>query len=302
MRRSIRKLAAGSALSRWILGFLIVTTILILTAPTRTIQLQARTLSAEVELVGEPLAWDLTAATVCLPTLDFDADPAPPCGFGEAFETELDGPVTWQRGQKISVNWRPDHLLLSLMTDGNGWPAGTVLRIDPEDAVRNGALAFSGYLSLGQEMSAGATGYVLEGSYAIYEQGLLSGWLGWSPEITRQGAIRRGDQVRIVCARSLLGTCDGALIEEREGQFLNPVAASLSVDHDGKAGLRVVATGAESNSLLEVAYAGRDSIILVRPSWVQRAAASSSLLAFSLLFSLMAPILIPMLDRSTKQS
>lgn len=300
VRRGIRKMAMGSALPRCILGFLIVATILILTSPTRTVQLQARTLSVEVELMAEPLAWDLTGAAVCLPKFDFESAPVPPCGAGEVFEEVLDGPVTWPRGQRLSVRWTPRYLSLQMLTEGNGWPTGTTLRLDPADAARNGAMAFSGYLSLGQEMSAGATGYVLDGSYAIYEQGLVSSWIGWSPDITRQGTIRRGDQVRIVCERSLSQTCTGTAIDGRSNQFLNPVAASLSVDHDGMAGLHVVATGAEANSLLEVGYAGRDSIMLVKPSWVQRAAASSSLLALSLLFSLLAPVLIPMLDRREK--
>ncbi len=302
VRRNIRKMVWGAAAARTILGFLIIATVLILIAPNRTIQLQARTLSAQVELTSEPLAWDLTGATVCVPTLDLMADPQPPCGVGEVFEQTFDGPITWPRDQKLVLDWTPDKMDIRLLTETDIWPVGTTIRVDWANAARNGALAFSGYLSLGQEMSAGATGYVLDGSYAIFEQGLVSGWIGWSPEITRQGAIRRGDQLQIICSPMFFQTCNGADIEGRPNQFKNPVTASISVDHDGKAGMHVVATGAEANSQLEVAYAGRDSILLIKPSWVQRAAASSSLLALSLLFSLLAPLLLPILDRAARKS
>lgn len=295
--RNTRKMAMGAAAPRNILLLLIAVTILILTAPTRTIQIQARTLSAEVELDGEPLGWDVTGAVVCLPAADPFAKAQAPCGDGEEFAAELPEPVVWPRGQRLAVDWSENRLRIRLLTPGNGWPAGTVLRISQRDATRNGALALSGFLLLGQEMSAGSTGYVLAGSYAIYEQGLVSAWADWSPDITRQGIIRRGDQVQIICEQSLLRTCRGDPMEGRGTHFRNPVAASISVDHDGNAGMHVVATGAQANSLLEVVYAGRDSILLVRPSWVQRAAASSSLLALSLLFSLIAPIVVPMIDR-----
>ena len=129
----------------------------------------------------------------------------------------------------------------------------------------------------------------------------MSRWIGWSPDVTRQGEIRRGDQVQIICAQSLARSCEGQPMDNRVDHFKNHVAGSVSVDHDGNAGIHVIATGTEANSLIEVAYAGRDSILLIRPSWVQRASASSSLLALSLLFSLIAPILIPMLDRKAQK-
>lgn len=299
--RYVRQFAMGQGPARWVLGFLIIMTILILTAPTRTIQLQARTLSLELELAAEPLAWDLTGAVVCTPTLDLMAPATAPCGAGEVFAATLDGPISWPLGQQLALDKTPAHLRIRLLSDGNGWPAGTSLILGPEDSRRNGALAFSGYLLLGQEMSAGSTGYVLDGSYAIYEQGLISTWIGWSPDITRAGVIRRGDQVQIICAPKLFQSCAGPAMNNRDNQFRNPVAASVSVDHDGLAGVHVVATGAQANSLLEVAYAGRDSILLIKPSWVQRAAASSSLLALSLLFSLLAPLLLPILNRSFRK-
>lgn len=178
---------------RLFLGFIVVT-VLILAAPTRTIQLTARTLSAEVELTDEPLGWDLTGADVCKPTLDVMADAKAPCGEGEALAGILDGPVTWSRGQRLALHWTPERLTVRLLNDGAGWPAGTTLRVASADTAQNGALAFSGYLSLGQAMSPGATGYVLEGSYTIYEQGLVSRMFGWSP--TSRGKARSGAETR----------------------------------------------------------------------------------------------------------
>jgi hypothetical protein len=304
VKRNVRRMAMGGVTPRVILAVLIVFTILILTSPVRTVQLQARTLSAEVELTAEPLGWNVTGATVCVPATeeeDLFAEPVAPCGAGQVFDVTILEPVVWSRGQRLALDWTQEHLRIRLLNEGNGWPAGTVLSLDQADATRNGALALSGFLSLGQEMSPGSTGYVLDGNYAIYEQGLVSRWIGWSPDVTRQGVIRRGDQVQIVCAQSLARSCEGDPMTGRIDHYKNPVAGSISVDHDGKAGVHIIATGTEANSLIEVAYAGRDSILLIKPSWVQRAAASSSLLALSLLFSLIAPILLPMLDRKSRE-
>lgn len=289
----------AGAKPRVILAVMIVVTILILTSPLRTVQIQARTLSAVVELTAEPLGWNVTGASVCMPAIeeeDLFKDAEEPCGEGQVFETTLLEPFVWPRGQRLAVDWTKDYLRIRLLDKVNGWPAGTVLSLNHTDATRNGALAFSGFLSLGQEMSPGSTGYVLDGNYAIYEQGLVSRWIGWSPDVTRQGVIRRGDQVQIICARSLARSCEGSPMPGRVDHYKNPVAGSISVDHDDKGGVHVIATGTEANSLVEVAYAGRDSILLIKPSWVQRAAASSSLLALSLLFSLIAPVLLPMLE------
>ncbi len=301
LRRNFGKMVGGSATARSMIAFLVLATVLILVSPSRTIQLQARTLSAQVELTSEPLAWDLTGATVCVPSADVEAAATPPCGDGETVAGTLDGPVVWPRDQRLVLNWTPERMSIRLLTEAESWPAGTTLRVSWADAARNGALAFSGYLLLGQEMSAGATGYVLDGSYAIYEQGLVSSWIGWSPEITRDGEIRRGDQLQIICSPLFFQTCEGARIDGRSDQYRNTVMASISVDHDGMAGLHVVATGAEANSRLELAYAGRDRVLLIKPSWVERAAASSSLLALSLLFSLLAPLLLPLLERATRK-
>lgn len=98
--------------------------------------------------------------------------------------------------------------------------------------------------------------------------------------------------MQIVCASGLWRPCTDDQIQQRARHVRNPVAASFSIDHDGDAGLHVVATGAEANSLLEVVYAGRDRVLLIKPSWVQRALASSTLLAASLLFPLLAPIVL----------
>ena len=167
VNRNVRKMAMSGATPRVILAVMIVLTILILTSPLRTVQLQARTLSAEVELTAEPLSWNVTNATVCVPATseqDLFADPKPPCGAGQVFETTLLEPILWSSGQRLSLDWTQAHLRVRLLNDGNRWPAGTILSLDHEDATRNGALALSGFLSLGEEMSPGSTGYVLEGT------------------------------------------------------------------------------------------------------------------------------------------
>ena len=282
-------------IGRGILVGLIISTLLILISPTRTVQMQARSLSAEATLLGEPYGWDLTGAAVCLPSFDFDAPTDAACKDGEKFGGALDGPAIWTEGQRLAIMWSPDALTVTLRTESTDWPKGTVLRLSHDQMMRNGALAFSGYLSVGQEISSGATGYILDGSYVIFERGLLARAIGGSPDITRQGLLRRGDRARIVCSGGWFSNCDQPSAQsERDGLFSNPVMASLTLDPEKKAGLNIVALGQESNSALELAYSGRDSVVLIRPSWIQRAAASSGLLALSLMISVMTPLIVPL--------
>jgi hypothetical protein len=178
-------------------------------------------------------------------------------------------------------------------------PASQKFYILTHEQVReNGALAFIGLLTLGMEINAGATGYVLEGDYAIYEKGLLARALPhWSPDVTRTGNIRRGDEVRIVCQNRWLSECDGDEIAGKPGFYPNPVSGSITISDMEDVGMHVVALGEEADSLLELSYLGRSEPLLVRPNWVQRAAASSGLLALSLLFSLIAPLLLQFLEK-----
>lgn len=301
MKQNWRRIIASGHLTTGVVIFLLTITVLIIVSPTRTIQLQARTLSAEIELTGEPFAWDLTGATLCLPIFDFEQPPTAPCKIGEVFEELFDGPTIWPKGQTLALAWSEDELQITLLKEGIGWPVGSILRLPLENAMQNGALAFSGYLTLGQEMSAGANGYTLDGRYAIFERGLIGSLLNWPPDITRQGEIQRGERLQIVCQKSVFAKCDGREIFGKAGLYENSVTASFSLDHDGLSGIHVVALGEESNSALQIAYAGNSSALLIKPNWMQRIAASSSLLALTLLMSFLAPFILPLLGRREKK-
>ncbi len=299
LRHLTRQLAAGASLSLMMLVLMVGLTILILQAPVRTVQIQARTLSAEVEMLDQPLPWDLTGATICEPIADLRAEVSPPCAAGQQLTGTLDGPVDWLPGQQVDLIWRQDSLHVHLRNPGDRWPEGTEFVIGSDRMYRNGAIAFVGYLVVGEEIGPGTTGYAIDGSYAFFERGLVGGWLGWSSDVTRQGDIRRGDRLRIVCEQSAARTCTGREIGSDPQLFLNPASVSVTLDPgSSEEGFHVVAHGNEANSLLEIAYAGvGDPAVLVKPNWIQRAAASSSLLAMSLLFSLIAPLLLPLVDR-----
>jgi len=298
IRRALFRLASGGSVSLGMLVLLATTTILILQAPVRTVSLQAHTLSAEIELTGEPMAWDLTGATVCQPSTDLRAPPQPPCDPGQIPGETLDEPVDWQGAQHLSVKWQNGFVRIALLTDHARWPRGTVLQLSQRDFHRNGAIAFIGYLVVGNEIGPGGTTYVLDGRYAFFEPGLVGGWFGWSADITREGDIRRGDRLRILCQQNISDSCSGREVANRPGFFLNPVAGTITPGLTGEDGLAIGAYGEESNSLLEVAYFGiGDTALLIKPNWIERAKASSSLLALSLLFSLLAPLLLPLLER-----
>lgn len=247
--------------------------------------------------MGEPLQWNLDGAIVCAPSLDRDLTD-PDCGAMASQLTLPDEDYEWVRGQQLRIDWTTDDLRITSLNEGSNWPANTVFILSHEDAQRNGALAFVGHVTIGQEIGAGSTGYVLEGQYTIYEQGLLARFLpSWSPDVTRQGEIRRGDAIRIVCKRNWISPCEDEEPLDEPRLFSNQVSGSITMDSDGEAGIHVVGLGVESNSMVEIAYAGRSEALLVRPNWIQRAAASSGLLALSLLFSLIAPLLLPFFEK-----
>lgn len=309
IRRLIRRMAGGNLAARLMLVVMVVLTVLILTSPTRTIQLQARTLSAEVQILGAPLEWNLDGAIVCEPSLNRDVG-SDTCG-DMATPSELqDTDVEWLLGQRLLIDWTPEILRISMLpaeedeAEGDNWGPENFYVLTHEQARANGALAFVGLLTLGMEINAGATGYVLEGDYSIYEKGLLARFLtwtrlvrDWSPDITRTGKIGRGDEVRIVCQNRWQSECGGQEIEGKLGFHATPVSGSITISELDDVGMHVVALGEEADSLLELSYLGRSEPILVRPNWVQRAAASSGLLALSLLFSLIAPLLLPVLGK-----
>ncbi len=298
IRRIILRLSRGNRAGHLMLTVMVVLTVLILTAPTRTIQLQARTLSVEVQIMAEPLQWNLDGAVVCVPSLNRDASDEK-CG-DMATELISERPdYEWVRGQRLLIDWTPDNLRITALNEGRGWPANAVFLLSHDDARRNGALAFVGLMTLGQEIGAGSTGYVINGDYAIYEQGLLARAMpSWSSDVTRKGQIRRGDQIRIVCETGWFSDCPDDENPDQSALQPNQVSGSITMDGaDDKEGMHVVALGVESDSLLEIAYLGRSEPLLVRPNWIQRAAASSGLLSLSLLFSLIAPLLLPYFEK-----
>ncbi|WP_147126464.1 hypothetical protein [Shimia ponticola] len=270
---------------------------LILISPTRTVQLEARTLSAEATLLGEPFGWDLSEGAICIPSLDLDSPVTSPCKDGESFAGLLDGPVRWAQGQQLSVFWSEDDLAIILRSESRDWPAGTVLRIPHAAALRNGALSFTGELSIGQELSPGATGYVLDGTYAFFERGLMTRFFDGTPDIIRKGDLRRGDRARIVCIENWWSKCSHSDRSDEKATTPNLAFASFMPDHAGKAGFHIVALGEETHSALELTYAGRDTSLVIKPNWVQRTAASSGLLALSLLLSVTIPFLAALFPR-----
>lgn len=299
--RNLRQLLRDNRMLVFGLLPLVILTVLILYAPKRSVQIEARTLSANVTLTGEPQSWDMAGAAICVPSEDIRAPANPPCGAGETFQISVQDAVDWPRDQVLDLVWKPHELSVRLVTPNTFWPSNTVLRLSPEQARKNGALAFFGHLTVGREIGAGATGYVLDGNYSIYETGAIIGLFGLSADVTRQGRIRRGDQVRVVCKNGWWSRCSNPKADNGSGIYDALVAGSFSADHDGKAGFHVVAVSTEENNHLEVGYAGRDQALLVRPNWLHRAAASSGFLALSLLFSLWAPLIIPMIERRKKK-
>jgi len=108
------------------------------------------------------------------------------------------------------------------------------------------------------------------------------------------------DAIAVVCTWHGVYDCAG---DDRCGNsalFSHQVAGCITLDSVGNACIHIVGLGVEANSMVEIAYAGRSEALLVRPNWIQRAAASSGLLALSLLFSLIAPLLLPFLEKRKK--
>lgn len=336
VRGGLRRLLALAVLNHWLLVFflfpLMLWTALTLIAPVRTIQIEARTLSAQLTMIGGPQPWDIRGARVCLPAENPLVKNDGPCGDGKTSRPDKDDTgaplevidtVGWETLQKLNIIWTPDALRIILQTphqfnDTEVWPARTELRLPPNQVIANGALTFAGKAVIGEQMQAGATNYLIEGNYYIFERGLSGDLFGLQPDVTRQGALRRGDEVEIICRSSWLHTCEPSVDTdsktdnnasstaqaapsfETKGRFTNAVSGSISMDLAGKPGLHVVALSEEANSLLKIASAGRDKALEVKPNWLQRAAVSSSLVAISIILALWAPVLLAVLDHYRK--
>lgn len=314
IRGTLRRFLARTMQNNWLLLFgllpLMLWTTLTLIVPVRTIQLEARTISARVTLNGGPQSWNMTNAVVCGPSADLRKEPAPPCGAGQ---DRLDTPanpvgiVDWASGQELTLIWNPAGLRI-LMTSKIAhqhsrtelWPPQSELFLTTERVIENGALAFSGRVVIGEQMSAGATNFMLNGSYQIFERGLTGAFFGLSPDITRQGELRRGDEVEVICRDSLWHSCRGQPLNETSGRYANTVSGAISMDLRDAPGMHVIALGEEANSFLKVASAGRAHALEVKPNWLQRAAVSSSLVAISVILALWAPLLLAVMDRYNK--
>ena len=309
-----RRLIGRMMQNHWIFLFgllpLMVWTTLTLISPTRTIQLEARTLSIEIQMNGGPQSWKMNGAVICLPSQDFRKSALAPCGDGQEMrERKSDGVdiVDWPPNQKLQLIWSKSGLRVIMKsedpfqyTENEYWPKWTELHLTSKQALENGALSFSGRAVLGEQMRTGATGYILDGFYFIFERSVSGAIFDLSPDITRSGELRRGDEIEVICRNNFWHSCDGEPIGNTSGRYVNSVSGSISMDNDGRSGLQFVGLGEEANSLLKVSSAGRDEALEVKPNWLQRAAKSSSLIAISLILALWAPLLLAVLDRYKK--
>lgn len=314
-RGPLRRLLQRMMQDHWLLLFgllpLVLWTTFTLIVPNRTIQLEARTMSAKITMIGGPQSWKMTNAVVCAPSASLFKKPVPPCGAGQDRLDTPDTPVDivdWTAHQELELIWTASGLRVVMISDTSHkhsdtelWPPYTELRLTKSQAIENGALAFSGRAVIGEQMRAGATNFMLDGAYQIYERGLTGTAFGLSPDITREGELRRGDEVEVVCRNSLWHTCSGELLSGASGRYANTVSGAISMDLTDTPGMHVVVLGEEANSLLKISSAGRDTALEVKPNWFQRAAVSSSLVAISIILALWAPLLLAVLDRYKKQ-
>jgi len=194
--------------------------------------------------------------------------------------------LTWGQGSRVDIRRPTDGPLEILLKNEVGpYPAGTLIFVPAPVWQEEGALAFKGSAQLGKMMASGNRAIALSGKYEVREAEILTRIMSelrslWSNEralprsvVVNEGQIFRGEVIRVVNSNTPhlpvegFGHITGAMTD----QGFNLVYISPSGDH-----------------ALEVSAIGTDTPARIRPTWLDTASTSPTLIVIVIVLSILA--------------
>lgn len=300
----------GSSVSAWlrsfwpVLVFGVLPAVALLSIPAvdslfgkgQTWVLSTKTRGASIEFKGQNNVWPLHGATLCTPRLKplrqpQDSKGSDNCDSRRYIATQPERLlVKWSEGSAIKLRATRDRLEILVSSPTDQFAARSLILVPDEHLRQLGALSFTGTAEIGSLMSTGANAYLLEGSFAVREIGLLSKIIRRRTVVVKQGELSRGDVVTVVSGsepETMVNGFGHITFAERDSEALNIVFLSSSQS----AALRINALGQDRPALLE-------------PDWLERAIANPFLVIIALFGSLIgnfAPLFESLRNRQKKR-
>lgn len=248
-------------------------------AGEKTYIVDATVAGATINFHGNQNAWFVGNAVVCTPKAQRSrqrstSDESQLCDtrlydVTSAEDLILDWPDAAQVRLRTSISGRLEMVVL----EKNSTYMKNTLFILPEDFFfNNGALSFAGAVTFGRPINTGAKDILLNGSYRVREDHILSFLLGKQTYQIAQADLTRGDQVRVVEAK-------------------NPSVSSTGFSHmtystDVDRAIHLVFHSVPGEHALEVATYGMAEPTIIRPNWIDSTLASPFILIVGLFLSL----------------
>jgi hypothetical protein len=260
---------------------------------SRVFVVSGHTTGASIAFSGDGDAWSFEKATVCTPR----SRPARASGDTSAGEGACDDrkyaestvaqlALRFDKGARADLR-RPvgGPLEIRLVNAVGAFPAGTLVIVPVTAWQSAGALAFKGAAQLGQAMGSGNRAIALSGKYEIREAEILTritsaltAWWSRAAALPRsvvvdEGEIFRGEVIRVVDNRPPHAPVSGFghITAGQDGRGFNMVYISPSGDH-----------------FLEVAAIGADTPTRIRPTWLDTASTSPTLIVLVIVLSILA--------------
>jgi hypothetical protein len=261
----------------------------------RTLLIDARTNSVQVEFKGDSNAWPVDGALVCTPLArpDLRADRGDAVCDARLFGAPTPGVgfVTWGDGGSadISMDKTGTELVIRVLRSSSH-VAETRILVPLAEWRRVGAFGWIGHVTVGRQATSGEAGLLVQGTFEAREVLSFLPESLRTTEVVKTGVMRSGEKVSLVARQDCpwwstrprgepeSATCrEGTGDQQGSGTVHLPVTAFGHVTLDSGAaddgavnGFRVVALTAPGKTALSIAFAGADRPVLIRPNWIDR--------------------------------
>ena len=260
----------------------------------RTFVVSGHVTGLRLTLSGDAQSWFFDRATLCTPrtaparaSLGVASDP-PGGGLCDPrrFAAAEPGPQTlqWSDGTVLDLRMAAaDRFEIRVAAGADRHPDGLLVLVGRPDWDASGALTFTGTARFGQDMATGNRATVLSGRYEVRET-----------EFLRRLANRLAAGGGTTAGRSVVVT-DGELVQGDVAQVVaqgdgTPVPGFghvMPLAEDGVRGFRAVYVSQPGDHALELRSFGAADPVRLRPSWLDTATTSPTLLALVIFIPLL---------------
>ena len=247
----------------------------------RSFLLQGESSSIRISFSGGDSGWLFHEATICSP-LDrpnprgenLSGRLCPSTIFDE--EIALARDFRWQQGEVVRVTVGVDGFVQVEVIESSNpvHPIGTLIVLSSEQWRSNGALAFEGFVEIGEDIAAGSTHYLLSGRWEARQTSFATSLLRSITDVVKTGELARGTQAAVYLNGNPAST-----------------AGHLTPSFRFVEAFEFVLISEPGRTELHLEHYGLEQAVVVRPDWIDTAITSPLFLAAMILFTLLAPLM-----------